>query len=168
MANGQRGLRFIASKSTSITYALYRFFIPTRICSKDYHTPQRYHNRPDRLDYRRNLRRRSTRAEKKLCSRLRNKQIGIRFRRQHSLGTFIADFYCAAVRLVIEIDGASHLGQKKQKYDAHRTRSLNTYGFTVVRYTNEQVCDNIDGVITDIHRIVEELSYRSTTHNPLL
>jgi len=97
----------------------------------------------------RELRQEMTPAEKLLWSRLRNKQLnGLKFRRQHPLGPFIADFYCAAHCLVLEIDGDIHDLQPER--DAARTEQLEQYGYRVIRFRNKQVLDNIEGVLATV------------------
>jgi very-short-patch-repair endonuclease len=73
-----------------------------------------------------------------------------KFLRQKPLGGYIVDFYCSELRLVIEIDGNSHAEQLE--YDAERTRFLNAIGLQVVRYTNDEVLHNIEGVYDDLSR----------------
>jgi very-short-patch-repair endonuclease len=80
---------------------------------------------------------------------LRNKNLtDLKFTRQKPLDEYIADFYCAELRLVIEIDGDSHAEQID--YDKKRTRRLNELGVRVIRYTNEDVLQNLDGVCSDL------------------
>jgi very-short-patch-repair endonuclease len=94
----------------------------------------------------RELRQPLTQAEQVLWERLRNFQLGgFKFRRQHPIGAFIVDFYCAQVRLVIEIDGSSHLDQKD--YDDYRTGWLELNGFRVIRFTNSEVGEEIETVL---------------------
>lgn len=100
----------------------------------------------------RELRREMTLAEKLLWSRLRNKRLdGLKFRRQHPLGPFIADFYCAAQRLVVEIDGDIHDLQPGR--DAARTEQFEQYGCRVIRFRNEQVLNDIEDVLAAIEAI---------------
>jgi very-short-patch-repair endonuclease len=97
----------------------------------------------------RQLRREMTPAEKLLWSRLRNKRLdGLKFRWQHPLGPFIADFYCAACRLVVEIDGDIHDLQPER--DAARTEQFEQYGYRVIRFRNEQVLNDIESVLAAI------------------
>ena len=97
----------------------------------------------------RELRQQMTPAEKLLWSRLRSKQLnGLKFRRQHPLGPFIADFYCAAHRLVVEVDGDIHDLQAER--DAARTEQFEQHGYRVIRFRNEQVLNNIEDVLTAI------------------
>jgi len=95
------------------------------------------------------LRREMTPAEEALWERLRDRQLcGHKFRRQHPLGGFVADFYCAASRLVIELDGAVHdsLGER----DAARTAELNAHGYRVLRFRNGEVLGNMERVLAAI------------------
>ena len=97
----------------------------------------------------RELRQEMTPAEKLLWSHLRNKQLnGLKFRRQHPLGPFVADFYCAERRLVVEIDGDIHDLQPER--DAARTEQFEQYGYHVIRFRNEQVLNNIESVLRAI------------------
>ena len=90
-----------------------------------------------------------TRAEVMLWQHLRAKQMcGLKFRRQEPMGNFIADFFCAQARLVIELDGGSHDG--RAAHDARRDEVLRNEGFTVLRFTNEQVLHNLSGVLETI------------------
>lgn len=101
---------------------------------------------PKSLTRVRDARRDATPAEGKLWSRLRSRQLhGHKFRRQVWLGPFIADFYCADAKLVVEIDGDSHATQID--YDQRRTARLNQDGFRVVRVANADVLQNIEGVL---------------------
>ena len=93
----------------------------------------------------RELRKNPTEAEKVLWSELRYRQLcGYRFRRQRPIGTYIVDFVCLESRLVIELDGGQHL--ESGCYDAARTSDLNGRGFSVIRFWNNQVLAEIEGV----------------------
>jgi very-short-patch-repair endonuclease len=95
------------------------------------------------------LRKVQTPAEQALWSRLRNRGLsGLKFRRQHPIGPFIADFYCAQHRLVIELDGGVHRKQAEQ--DAKRTAQLAAYGFRVLRVQNEEVQTDLESVLRKI------------------
>ena len=91
-----------------------------------------------------------TDAERVLWEQLRGKRLGGKFRRQHVIGDYIADFACLSPLLVIEVDGAYHNDAKQQEMDEIRTDYLNTLGFKVLRFTNEQVLFNIDLVLEEI------------------
>jgi very-short-patch-repair endonuclease len=95
------------------------------------------------------LRRNLTSAEGILWSRLRNRQLGgLKFRRQHPIGPFIADFYCAEKRLIVEVDGDIHNMQIKQ--DQARTMQFESYGYNVIRFHNEQVEQELESVLEAI------------------
>lgn len=96
----------------------------------------------------RSLRRNQTEAEARLWSRLRNRQLGgHKFRRQMVVGNFIADFGCAAANLLIELDGSQHADSQA---DVARTEAIESYGFNVIRFWNNDVTDNLDGVLAAI------------------
>ena len=98
----------------------------------------------------RQLRRDSTDAERALWRRLRARRIGAKFRRQHALGPFIADFYCAAARLVVELDGGQHFESRGELDDARRTRWLDERGIRVLRFTNTEALREPDAVVDAI------------------
>ena len=101
----------------------------------------------------RELRRDMTDAETKLWSRLRNgRLLGTKFRRQVPIGSFIADFCCRNLKLVIEVDGGQHAEHAAQ--DAARTRMISTHGYTVVRFWDDEVLKDTDAVIEAIAREV--------------
>jgi very-short-patch-repair endonuclease len=96
-----------------------------------------------------------TDAERKLWSRLRRKQMnGHRFRRQVPIGPFIVDFACLASRLIIEVDGGQH-GVDVER-DARRTAWLEAQNFRVLRFWNNDVLGNIEGVLLMIERALTE------------
>jgi very-short-patch-repair endonuclease len=98
----------------------------------------------------RHLRHRLTPAEAKLWQALKNQQLGdLRWRCQHPIGRFIVDFYCAAHRLIVEVDGEIH--QQQQDYDCARTQRLQEYGYTIIRFSNEAVERNLETVLAAIH-----------------
>ena len=99
------------------------------------------------------LRNGMTDAERRLWSRLRDEQLGVKFRRQHPLGPFVLDFACLSTKLAVEIDGSQHLEQIGD--DARRTQWLQAQGFLVLRFWANEVLSNTDGVVT---RIGEALS----------
>jgi very-short-patch-repair endonuclease len=92
-----------------------------------------------------------TEAETLLWQRLKNRKLnGLKFRRQHPLHLYIADFYCHEKRLVIEIDGGIHNRKHVQEHDENRSAELDRLGITIIRFTNEQVIQNIDKVLEEI------------------
>lgn len=100
------------------------------------------------------LRNHQTKAEEILWEKLKGKQIcGVRFRRQHPFDIFIADFYCHAAKLVVELDGDVHIRQSD--YDLARTEEINNYDVEVIRFKNDEVFANIDNVVQKITEIVK-------------
>jgi len=106
-------------------------------------------------------------AEAKLWQCLRNPQLGgFKFRRQTPLPPFIADFYCAECRLVIELDGDSHADN--EAYDARRTKRLERDGLKVIRFLNTDVQSHLDAVLTEILGECERFAGSKSPHpNPL-
>lgn len=97
------------------------------------------------------LRRNATEAEATLWKFLRNRnQAGCKFRRQHPLGSFVADFYCHESRLVVEVDGGYHNLVDQKAYDKWRTEELGQMGISVIRFTNEQIEGNLLVVLAEI------------------
>ena len=100
------------------------------------------------------LRKEPTPAERKLWALIRNDQLGVNFRRQHAIGNFIPDFVCVQKKLIIELDGSQHLEQ--QEYDNERTKYLESLGYKVIRFWNNEVTNNIDGVILAMLHVMED------------
>ena len=97
----------------------------------------------------RELRKEHTPAEAKLWGILRNRGLGgYKFKRQTTIGTYIVDFSCSDAKLIIELDGGQHLEQ--EEYDLQRTVFLESQGYRVLRFWNNDVMNNIDGVIISI------------------
>ena len=110
---------------------------------------RRHRIRPSTLATARALRKAQPSAEQKLWARLRAGQLaGLKFRRQHPIGRFIADFCCPAHRLVIEIDGDSHA--ERVTYDAARTAWLEGQGYRVIRFLNDDVHHRLEAVLEAI------------------
>jgi very-short-patch-repair endonuclease len=91
-----------------------------------------------------------TPAEQKVWARVRGNQLGCKLRRQQPIWRFIADFYCAPAHLVIEIDGDTHAAADQTEYDAARTAWLESRGYAVIRFDNNDVHNNIAGVLTSL------------------
>jgi very-short-patch-repair endonuclease len=109
---------------------------------------------PETTERARSLRYEMTDAERKLWQALRYKQLNAhRFRRQHPIGQYIADFACIEQKLVIELDGGQH--QDQLAYDEQRTAFIETQGWRVLRFWNNDVMNNLDGILT---RIAENLT----------
>ena len=102
------------------------------------------------------LRKNMTETEKILWNELKNRKVkGLKFRRQHPLLFYIADFYCHEQRLVIEIDGGVHMLEKQKENDENRTAELERFGIRVIRFTNDQVINSIDEVMQSISRFAQ-------------
>ena len=98
------------------------------------------------VDRARGLRQNMTDAEQRLWYRLRNRQLcGYKFRRQHEINHYIVDFVCNEAMLIIELDGGRHAGQVE--YDECRTRYLQTVGYRVLRFWNNDALMNIESVL---------------------
>ena len=107
----------------------------------------------EQIEFARTLRTNATDAEILLWSRLRRRQIGgHRFRRQHPIGGYVADFACVSQRLVIELDGGQH--SERRRRDEARTQDLEALGYRVLRFWNDDVFSDLDGVV---ERIATEL-----------
>ncbi len=91
------------------------------------------------------LRHELTPTERKLWAYLRNDQLGVNFRRQHAIGPYIADFCCVEEKLIIELDGSQHLEQ--EAYDAERTAFLESQGYQVLRFWNNDVLNDLEAVM---------------------
>jgi len=101
------------------------------------------------------LRKELTPSERKLWAHLRhNKLNGVKFRRQHALGPYIVDFCSVKAKLIIELDGSQHLEQ--EEYDQERTEYLESQGYKVIRFWNNQVTNDISGVILAIQHALEK------------
>ena len=102
------------------------------------------------------MRQHPTVTEAILWQRLRHKRVGgFRFRRQHPIGRFIVDFYCAEKKLVVEVDGETHSQLGSEEYDSQRQLFLQHMGLKVLRFANEQVIGETDAVV---EAIAEELN----------
>lgn len=113
------------------------------------------YNDPLRKKIRTKLRKSQTDAEKLLWSKLRAKQLcGIKFFRQYSIGNYIVDFYSSQKRLVIEVDGGQHNEIEEKQNDQERTHYFNTLGIKEIRFWNNEVLQNIEGVITAIKNFI--------------
>ena len=99
-------------------------------------------------DKARRLRRDETDAERRLWTRLRRHQLGIRFRRQHPIGPYIVDFCCVERMLIVELDGGQHEDRRAQ--DAARTQWLGEQGFRVLRFSEREALMQTEAVLTEI------------------
>ncbi len=112
---------------------------------------KRIHNNKKLLKKRKKLRANLTPAEAFLWIHLKTKQLeGRKFVKQHSIGNYIVDFYCASEKLVIELDGEVHSNSVAIDYDEKRTKYLNSLNFTVIRFENKMVFDFLPSVLQEI------------------
>ncbi len=105
-------------------------------------------NQIKKKDQRRNLRKTQTPQETILWSKLRNSQTGFKWKRQISIGKYIVDFYCSERRLIVEIDGSQHIENKA--YDTERDQYLVSLGYAILRFWNNEINTNIEGVLLKI------------------
>ena len=123
---------------------------------------------PEKIKRAKELRKNMTPAEKILWEHLRAKRFkGLKFRRQQIIEGFIVDFYCHYLRLVIEVDGEIH--EKQTKYDKERDKILSSKQLTILRFTNQQVTDNIKSLLKDIEdlRDLQQAKEKSEPIPPL-
>lgn len=104
---------------------------------------------------RRMLRRNMPQPEIVLWSKIRNKQLGHKFRRQYSIEKFIVDFYCPKLKLAIEIDGDNHFTKKNKWKDTKRQFLIEQLGIKFLRFANKEITENLDGVL---EKILEEIN----------
>ncbi len=106
------------------------------------------------------LRHSMTEAEKLLWAALKNRKLdGLKFRRQHPLHLYIADFYCHEKRLIIEVDGGIHNKSEIREHDENRTAEFDRLGITVIRFTNEQITQTIDKVLEEINSHIQSMEF---------
>jgi very-short-patch-repair endonuclease len=109
-------------------------------------------------EFARSLRNGPTDAEKRLWHFLRARKVhGYKFRRQAAIGAYFVDFVCFELKLVIELDGPQHLERDAMDYDTRRTNWLNSRGFHVIRFRNQELDEDIPRVVDTIARAVERL-----------
>ncbi|RYG31119.1 DUF559 domain-containing protein [bacterium] len=105
----------------------------------------------DRITFARSLRQSQTSAEAKLWNALRNSQLdGLKFRRQHAIGPYVADFACEAIKLVVELDGGVHRDDAQALKDLYRQQDLERMGWAVLRFENPQVIGRMGEVLEAI------------------
>jgi very-short-patch-repair endonuclease len=114
---------------------------------------------PDLTDLAKELRKRQTYSEDIFWQKIRNRKfLGYKFLRQKPILTYIADFYCYQLSLIIELDGGIH--QEKTEYDNDRTNTLKTLNVHVARYTNDQILNNLPRVLNHLERVIRHLKMR--------
>ena len=125
-----------------------------------------YNAKPIIFERAKAMRENMTQAEKSVWEKLKsNKMLGLRFKAQHPIDIFIADFYCHQLKLVIEIDGGIHKSVDQREYDIGREAELEHWGIKVIRFTNEEVENNISRVQNEIESICSE--QQSELQSPL-
>jgi very-short-patch-repair endonuclease len=117
----------------------------------------RHRIHPSVLAHAREMRHPQTPAEATLWNALRNRNSIYKFRRQYPIGQFIIDFYCAEFKLCIEVDGPSHFENGQQEYDAVRTEYLESLGYHIIRFTNDDVRYSLNGVVAEIENVINDL-----------
>jgi very-short-patch-repair endonuclease len=117
---------------------------------------QPLNNRRELKARRRELRGSLTIAEARLWSCLQHGRLGWKFRRQHSIGPFVVDFYCPSAGLAIELDGIAHDSDSAGRYDERRSQYLRRNGIDVVRFMNEDVLKNLEGVLAAIRECLSD------------
>jgi very-short-patch-repair endonuclease len=114
-----------------------------------------YRHNKELTSYSRANRKNQTDVEKILWHHLRNKQIeGLKFRRQYPVGSYILDFYCIESQLAIELDGSQHIGNKS--YDTIRSQYFNKLGIEILRFWDNEIIENIDGVLEVVRNKVTQ------------
>lgn len=109
---------------------------------------EKINNLPHLKTFRKNLRNNLTPAEAKFWKVVQNKNFeGRKFRRQHSVGSYILDFYCPSEKLAIELDGEVHFGAAAREYDYERRLFLEHYGIKVLRFENKLVFEDLEWVL---------------------
>jgi len=108
------------------------------------------HNNEKLKDRRRELRKRSTKTEEILWSKIRNNKLRCKFKRQHSIGGYILDFYCSEHKLIIEIDGATHNTQEAREYDKIRDEYFSELGYRTIRFLNSEIQNKLEEVLIKI------------------
>ena len=104
----------------------------------------------------RELRKNMTSQERKLWNILKNRQFyGYRFRRQFPIGSYIVDFVCREKKIIIELDGGQHNQSSEIQYDLKRTKFLESEGYIVLRFWNNDIDKNLAGIYKDLQRIFE-------------
>ena len=107
----------------------------------------------------RELRKGQTDAEAVLWSRIRARQLaGLKFRRQHPIDAFFADFACVEIGLVVELDGGQHGEPEADAYDQKREQAMSALGFKTVRFWDKEVLNETEGVLERIRQIAETLT----------
>ena len=114
-----------------------------------------YKNTHQLKEIRQSLRANTNQAEKILWQFLRRNQLGYKFRRQFSIGNNVADFCSEEIKLIIELNGWTHDGDKTQGKDAKKQKMFESFGYKVIRYKNDQIYGDIGVIVDEIKRICD-------------
>jgi very-short-patch-repair endonuclease len=146
VAPRRRGGQTTSSNSHKTIYLANHIYFPVM--------PHRYiHNRIELKTFRKSLRNNSTLAEAILWKHIKGRQLnGRKFRRQHSIGSYILDFYCPEEKLAIELDGAHHFTPEGLAHDEKRTHYLNSLNIKVLRFENDLILHNTPFVLAEIKK----------------
>lgn len=118
-------------------------------------------------EHRRELRQNEIGCEKIMWHQLRNRAFGgYKFRRQFSIGKYIVDFYCPELKLVVELDGESHVGENEVEYDKIRQRYIEDLGIKVKRYNNKEVKECFNEVLNDLLEVCNNLKQTQSQTSP--
>ncbi|HEY2987092.1 MAG TPA: endonuclease domain-containing protein [Candidatus Binatia bacterium] len=112
-------------------------------------------NRQSERDKRKALRSNATATEQRLWQHLKAKQLGAKFRRQFSVDGYVLDFYAPRSKIAIEVDGDSHFTADAMHYDKERTAYMKEFGIEILRFTNLEIIENIEGVLLTIEAVVK-------------
>jgi very-short-patch-repair endonuclease len=113
----------------------------------------------------RELRKAMTPAEKMLWQHIRNNQLGWEFRKQHAVGPYIVDFFCAKAKLVVEVDGDSHADEIQTAYDNERTNWLNEQKhYRVIRFWNNEILQNVEHAVSQIAELIHADAQSAKEH----
>ena len=128
---------------------------------------EKVHNRKGLKESRKSLRNTLTPAEARLWSLLQNSRLDNRkFRRQHSVGPYVLDFFCPSERLCIELDGAGHYSDSGYEYDLARTEYLNSLCISVIRFENKDIFENAEGVLEEIRKMFNQANHPCPPGHP--
>ncbi len=133
---------------------------------------EQIHNKREMLERRKKLRNNATQEEKLLWKYLRKSYVAdAKFRRQHSVGYYVLDFYCPEVRLAVELDGGGHYTEEVMEYDKTRDEYLKALNIKTIRFNNRDVKNNMTGILDLLGDEIEnrrgETSTQATTSQPL-
>jgi len=112
------------------------------------------YNRSKQKEKRKYLRSNSTKAEIILWQKIKNKQLGVKFRRQYGIGNYIADFCCVEKRFIIEIDGDYHNESEQIFYDEDRGKDIFELGYKIIRFKNKAVENDLENVLERLRKFI--------------